>query len=244
MIFAGKRFIAITALAALFAGPVFAGDIAAFQPIGFSRDGSVFAFEEYGIQDGSGFPYANIFMIDTGKDTYLAGTPIRVRIDDEQQGLSAARSQAAAKATPLSKKHQLADQPGQLVAFNPLSEVSGDPHVLRYRAFASDPAVGKPFALAIDEFDGPAPAACKDFVAKVAGFRLNLKERDGVPVNELLYKDAHVPSSRNCPTGYRLGGVITYAPPQGQTVHVAMVLVLSHGFEGRDGRWIAIPLRP
>ncbi|MGV8936811.1 MAG: DUF2259 domain-containing protein [Allorhizobium sp.] len=240
----GKRIAVIATLAALCASRVFAGDIAAFQPLGFSSDGSVFAFEEYGIQDGSGFPYANIYAIDTISDKYLAGTPIRVRIDDENEGLSAARAQVFSKAAPLLKNHHLADQPGQLVAFNPLSEVASDAHMLRYLAFATDPAVGKPFTLAIDEFSETAPAVCKDFVAKVTGFRLKLKERDGVPANVLLYKDDHVPSSRNCPTGYRLGGVVTYAPAKGKTIHVALVLVLSHGFEGRDGRWIAVPLRP
>jgi len=65
------------------AAPAVAGDIAALQSIGFSVDGSVYAFEEYGIQDGSGFPYSNIYVIDTVKDVYLPGTPIRVRLDDE-----------------------------------------------------------------------------------------------------------------------------------------------------------------
>ncbi|MGE6786024.1 DUF2259 domain-containing protein, partial [Ensifer adhaerens] len=42
--------------AAATASPALAGDYAALQPIGFSADGNVFAFEEYGVQDGSGFP--------------------------------------------------------------------------------------------------------------------------------------------------------------------------------------------
>nr|WP_272210755.1 DUF2259 domain-containing protein [Marinicella sp. W31]MDC2876669.1 DUF2259 domain-containing protein [Marinicella sp. W31] len=39
-----------------------AGDFATFTPLGFSDDGSVFAFEEFGVEDGSGFPYSNIFL--------------------------------------------------------------------------------------------------------------------------------------------------------------------------------------
>lgn len=54
-----------------------AGDYAAFQPIGFSSDGYVFAFEEYGVQDGSGFPYSTIYVIDTRNDTFLPGAPVR-----------------------------------------------------------------------------------------------------------------------------------------------------------------------
>jgi predicted secreted protein len=40
-----------------------AGDYAYRDILGFSSDGKSFAFEEYGVQDGSGFPYANIFVV-------------------------------------------------------------------------------------------------------------------------------------------------------------------------------------
>ena len=59
-----------------------AGDMATVQILGFSDDGGIFAFEEYGVQDGSGFPYANRYYIDTANDTFLHGTPVRERLDD------------------------------------------------------------------------------------------------------------------------------------------------------------------
>ena len=45
-----------------------AGDFAKREIHGFSVDGGLFAFEEYGVQDGSGFPYSNIYVIDTATD--------------------------------------------------------------------------------------------------------------------------------------------------------------------------------
>lgn len=236
--------LAAAVLAALLAGPVSAGDIAAFSPIGFSPDGSIFAFEEYGIQDGSGFPYSNIYAINTVDDTFLPGTPIRTRIDNEEAGVGAARAQSLAQAQAWIAKHRLADFPGQIVAFDPVSEVSADPHRIRYRAFPAEPAFGEPFTLQIEELEEAPPAACKDVVKAVKGFRLLLTERDGAAVKETVYEDGHVPASRNCPTGYRLGGVMTYQPTNGDTLHMALVMVMSHGFEGRDGRWIALPVRP
>ncbi|TGW02055.1 DUF2259 domain-containing protein, partial [Mesorhizobium sp. M2D.F.Ca.ET.145.01.1.1] len=74
-----------------------AGDVAELEILGFTRDGSVFAFEEYGVQDGSGFPYANRYYIDTSSDSFLKGTPIRVRLDDENATFDAARVQARQK---------------------------------------------------------------------------------------------------------------------------------------------------
>jgi hypothetical protein len=62
--------------------------------LGFSADGGVFAFEQYGVQDGSGFPYAERFYIDVDNDSWLPGTPIRVRIDDETASVEDARQEA------------------------------------------------------------------------------------------------------------------------------------------------------
>ena len=50
-----------------------AGDVAELEILGFTGDGGVFAFEEYGVQDGSGFPYANRYYIDTADDTFSQG---------------------------------------------------------------------------------------------------------------------------------------------------------------------------
>ena len=55
-----------------------AGEFAEFRPIGFSADGKVFAFEEFGVQDGSGFAFANRFFIDTTDDSFLPGSTVRV----------------------------------------------------------------------------------------------------------------------------------------------------------------------
>ena len=58
--------------------PALAGDRALFQPIGFSADGRYFAFEEYGVQDGSGFPYSNTYILDLPADKWVNGTPVRM----------------------------------------------------------------------------------------------------------------------------------------------------------------------
>lgn len=224
--------------------PAIAGDMAAVQSIGFSGDGSVYAFEEYGIQDGSGFPYSNIYMIDTVKDAYLPGTPIRIRLDDENVGLSDARRAAMEKAQPLIAKYELGDNPGSLVAFNPVSEMNVEKHELRYLEYPADPAFGQAYTLKIEEFSVAPSGSCVGQVDALAAFRLRLTEKDGSPADELVYADKTVPASRGCTVGYRLGGAVTYSPLGGAALHMALVNVLSHGFEGNDGRWIAVPVRP
>ncbi|MEM8542235.1 MAG: DUF2259 domain-containing protein, partial [Pseudomonadota bacterium] len=89
--------IVCTSTLVLSASSAFAGDFANLNVLGFSADGNIFAFEEYGVQDGSGFPYANRFYIDTNTDQFIGGSPIRVRIEDETVDVSQARSDAAAQ---------------------------------------------------------------------------------------------------------------------------------------------------
>lgn len=221
-----------------------AGDFASFQPIGFSADGGVFAFEEYGVQDGSGFPYSNIFFLDTRKDTFLPGTPIRLRIDEDNTSLAKVRAQTAAKAAPLVEKFDLGANPGLLAAFNPITEVEGDAHRLSYQQYAVDPPVGGDFTLALTEIPFEPSAQCKDVTPQSIGFRLAFQAEDGKPSDRVLHTDTAIPDSRKCPTGYRIGGVMVYNPQEGEPVHVALVQVLSYGFEGRDGRWIAVPVAP
>ena len=96
-----------------------AGDVAELEILGFTRDGGVFAFEEYGVQDGSGFPYANRYYIDTTGDTFLEGTPIRIRLDDETTTLDAARLQARQKGEAIVKQAELAANRGITAGANP-----------------------------------------------------------------------------------------------------------------------------
>ncbi|MBP1851045.1 DUF2259 domain-containing protein [Rhizobium halophytocola] len=240
----GKRVIAILIGVWLGSAGAHAADIAHFSPLGFSADGKVFAFEQFGVQDGSGFPYSDIFFVNTDNDTFVAGTPLRLRIDNESATLSDARRQNMDKARDLIDRFAITDHPGQLVALNPFGELDNDPHELRYRAVAADPPFGGAYRLSLEEFDQEPPAGCENLAETIKGFRLRLTETDGKTSDVLLHEDGPVPKSRNCPLGYRIAGAMTYHEGGESTVQVALVMVISQGFEGHDGRWIAVPFRP
>ncbi|RVD32276.1 DUF2259 domain-containing protein, partial [Mesorhizobium sp. M4B.F.Ca.ET.019.03.1.1] len=105
-----------------------AGDVAELEILGFSQDGGVFAFEEFGVQDGSGFPYANRYYIDTSGDSFLKDTPIRVRLDDEAATLDQARLQARQKGEAIVGQAELAANRGITAGFNAITELSADPY--------------------------------------------------------------------------------------------------------------------
>jgi len=234
----------VTAMAAallatvLVAVPSRAGDLAAVEVLGFSADGSVFAFEEYGVQDGSGFPYAHRFYINTANDKFLAGTPIRVLIEDEFATVQNARATARARGEKIMKDATLTANRGHLAGFNAVTELNADPYRMIVNPRPVFSPVDAPLEFRLEEFQVEAPARCDGF-GDIAGFRL-LKMRP-VPGGkiELRHEDATIPLSRGCPQGYRLGGIQTFFPQTGKAAYAVLIAIQRFGFEGPDFRWIA-----
>ena len=223
------------------AGNASAGDTASRNVLGYSPDGKVFAFEEYGVSDGSGFPYYSIYFIDTAQDKFLPGTPIRVRVEEEGP-LGKVRDMARAKAAALVTKYQLADNPGVIVAYNPPSEIDSDPHKLRFFSYVSAPPHDYRNTLVLTVKDFPVAPDCAGFADSYHGFTLSLTEYQGQPMDKVVHDDVNVPKSRLCPNDYRIGAVISSEIREMPLI--AMILVGSYGFEGNDRRWIAVPIDP
>jgi predicted secreted protein len=219
-----------------------AGDFAQFRSLGFSKDGSVFAFEQFGIQDGSGFPYAERYFIHTKTDTFVKPSPFKIRLDDENASMSDARDIVANASAALMAQYDIGAVPAIIAAFNPSTEVSSNGSQLSYQPFAYEPNSNDPYQLMLKTYPLPAKGICADMQDQAIGFELQLKTAsDALPVT--LHQDATVPKSRYCPVDYRVGGVLIYDNFGQKSIHVALVLVKSLGFEGPDGRWIAIPHR-
>lgn len=222
--------------------PSHAAEFSEFRPIGFSADGAVFAFEEFGVQDGSGFPFANRFFINTATDSFLPGSTVRVTIEDEQKTIADARASAAAQSSGLEKLYSFSANPGVIAAFNPVSEIDNDARQLRYMPMSMVPEFFGAYSARLTEKQIPIAAACNSATETTLGFRLEMTEVNGKPASIVLHDDVSVPKSRNCPRGYRLGGVITHFA-DGIWTHAFLVLFRSFGFEGEHGRWIAVTRR-
>lgn len=219
-----------------------AGDAAEFKSHGFSGDerGRYFVFEEFGRQDGSGFPYSNIFMIDLAKDKWVDGTPVRVRLENESASVLQARAQALSQASPLIQDHDVS-QSGALLAASPINEV-GEKRRLSFRQIVN-PMLGNngesPHRLDLFVEDVKDQNQCGLEGGMVKGFALELTKPDGGRIS--LHRDKIAPISRGCPMDYHL--IAVYAPSRYRhlTYAVALVGVFSKGFEGPDLRYIAVP---
>jgi predicted secreted protein len=218
-----------------------AGDTASLNVLGYSPDGKVFAFEEYGVSDGAGFPYSNIYFIDIIEDKFLPDTPIRVHMEEEGP-LGKVRDMARSKAAALTAKYLLADNPGVIVAYNPPSEIDSDPGKIRYYRYVSAPPHDYTDTLVLKEKDFPISKDCAGFADSYKGFTLRLTEYQGQPMDKVLHDDASVPKSRLCPNEYRIGAVVSSEIRD--VTPMAMILVGTYGFEGNDRRWIAVPVNP
>jgi predicted secreted protein len=216
-----------------------AGDQADREIIGFSPDGSTFAFEEYGVEDGSGFAYSNIFIIETDSDEWVEGTPIRVRWQDELATLDQARLQARAQAEPILDDHQIR-QDFFLVASNPVTETSANPHEVR---FIPRPMVGNSleWSVALTEKELPAPDCPEGMGGPFQGFMLTLIDPD--ESERTIHNDAAIPASRKCPLSYGISDVITFYPDGGEPVLVVIVNIFALGFEGQNRRFLAVTTR-
>jgi len=56
---------------------LFAGDAATFASLGQSPEGRYFAFAQFGEQDGSGYPYAEIYIVDVKQNAFVPGGVIK-----------------------------------------------------------------------------------------------------------------------------------------------------------------------
>lgn len=204
--------------------------------IGFSMDGGHFAFEEYGVQDGSGFPYANIYIINLKTDQWVKGSPIRVTVRDENATAHAARHQALTEAAPLIEKYGTV-QPIKLLASNAVGERVTSPHKMTFKRFHN---LSTLWSVQLTEIDIEQPGECKPY-SPVRGFALSTKiEGKGQAVE--AYRDKKLPKSRGCPESYKLADVIAFGENENAPV-VVLVHKLTFGFEGRDARFIAVPVK-
>ena len=67
----GKKHVYLLAIFLLTPGFLSAGDIAVFQNLGFSKDSRYFLFAQYGIDDVSASPYADMFLVDVNKNRFV-----------------------------------------------------------------------------------------------------------------------------------------------------------------------------
>lgn len=233
------RTIATLALT-LSAGCVFAGDIAEFRPLGFSESGRYCAFAQVGIQDGSGFPYADLAVVDVAKNAMVASQ--HVEIPDESGGKAEDALRKAIAQIKLSRYGIKKEaEPGQDLLWRDTAD-AGPAEPLRFSF--EEPGHGGStegvpyYEVILAETKAPAPKD-EPFCEEQGGprlLKLSLVGREETDKSvQVLQEDNRLPKSRACPFGYRVRRLTAY----GGGVVVA-VSYQRPGFEGPDTRYLVV----
>lgn len=250
-----------------------AAELSRSHVLGFSGNGRYFVFEEFGIQDGSGIPYANLYVIDVETDRWLKGTPIRLKgteaeslalerslsedgITDQQQierrfeaALEDKRNEVKTKAA--SVLAAIGDLwPAFQQAHNPPFEFTSDAKTVRfsgvgYQNLVNSEHTAKGWQLEVEEKVFPATENCFSLYENMKGFTLTLtNEKSGAKT--VLNNDTRIPNSRSCPQGYHIEEVLTFPRGGGRFSLAVLIRYGRPGFEGPDGRLLAVtkPVTP
>lgn len=236
-----KNIAVVSLLAAilLLAANCFAGDYATLHVIGFSNDGRYLAFEEYGTQDGSGFPYSNYYFVDTARNSYAASR-VTVTIEKETATETAARKRASSLAAKKLKQFGIVrGNVGKLVVSHMMTDLTFDSvgekpsKVVKFAEEIGSMYRRGDFELALTQ----TPVKTKDCEVfedetKLLELKLANNEDD---TSKFLQKDTVLPESRGCAMDYRLQDVYLY-----KDLIAVFVGVFTRGFEGPDMRFMAV----
>ena len=210
---------AVALLTLLLLGLARAGDAATLEFWGFSPDGKYLAFEQYGVRDGSGFPYAELYVVEVGGNTLVAGA--NVVIQSERAGLRAARQRALAQIQAALRRYRIVR--GNQGRF---AGAVGKNSALQRLEFSS-------YTLELTTSDAPSPGNCLTDRPKLLELRLLTGRGERV-----LQRDRRLPASRACAYDYQIHSVFVL----GSSLAV-FVQVTRDGFEGPDLRWMVVTAR-
>ncbi len=215
-----------------------AADAAKRSILGFSPDGAYFAFEEYGVQDGSGFPYSNLYIIESETDEWLRGTPVRALIRRESAKLIEVRNLMHRRGDPFLWRLKIG-RTGQQILSDPAEKAEEAARFVAFTVPDKDGAFGLgSVRLRLSEFAVEADHCA--FVGRPPkGFSLILEDSNGQPLR-ILQEDKGLPKSRGCALRYGISDVLVYPRPGLGPVLIVMVSVYRFGFEGLDRRFMAI----
>jgi len=219
----------------LLTAKAWAGDAAQLNFLGFAEDGKHLAFQEYGVEDGSGFAFANSYFIDVAANKY-ADNPIRTTSDSARNPLSAQaiRLVNLGQSTDRLKKLDIVtDNVGQHVIAHVLNDVGVEAKQVQFAS--ATPLTGLAYNTYTIKLDVQETDMDCFGLGKAKIFTLKLIN-DKTEQEKVLQKDDDVPKSRGCPLDYRIQSVYLYQ----QKSLVIFLNMFLPGFEGQSMRYLAV----
>ena len=232
-------------------GPALAGHYTHDRVLGFSGEGRYFAFKTYGLQRGSGLPFANLYVLDVARDAWVSGTPLRTRRGEEMMAeveaapfaaLADVRAELMQRAGPVLERHGI-QRPATVIYAAGIGQTHGAAETVQVAVPHPDDPTAAPWGGFELTLEGIAVAGGSSSCTEpetLRGYRLTMT-LPGTDA-QVLHEDRTIPASRGCPQAYRLDAVLSAGYPQAERPMVALISVWGQGFEGLERNVIALPL--
>ena len=215
-----KKLLLALCLALSIAPMSHAAEASHLELIGFSKNGAFVAFTQFGVQDGSGFPYAYTSFVGVKNNRLEAELGGVLEVDSAT--IEQARAKTRVQVVAAMRKYSIiAGNQGRFIAVTP-------PHMYTTISefFAFDRTYGlsiatKPAISTVEYCNAPPQLL-------IVKLMVSGKTRD-------LQRDTRLPASRDCAYGYELRSAHLY----GRSLAV-FVSYQTLGFEGADSRWMVV----
>ena len=244
---AGVLLLAATSLAA-------AGDSALRKVLGFSPDGTTFAFEQYANYYDSMESFIEIQIIDTRSDSFINGTPFTARIGEvDQRDADVVRAEFLKKAKPTLERLKIGEAGNHFPGKPSIDLDEPGIYQMKESPLAKTQEFtlpgGRKAKLAIGE-TALGKASCYGAGGRgmfgsviVQGVTLTLSLDGGEPI--VLQSDKRLPKSRRCVTEYGIAEAWLHEAADGtQTLAVLLETVDAHEFHaGPNRRFMAVTKR-
>jgi len=239
------------ALGLWLAAPALAGHFTHDRILGFSQDGRYFAFKTYGLQRGSGLPFANLFVLDVSRDAWVSGTPLRANRGEETMAeveeapftaLSEVRAELMQRAQPVLARYGI-ERPATVLFAAGIGQAYEAATTVHVTLPNPDDPTAAPWGgldLTLDSIAMPGGATRCTRPEDLRGYRVTLALPGAAP--QTVHEDRSIPASRGCPQAYRLDAIVSAGFPQAGRSLVALISVWGQGFEGLSRHVIALPI--
>lgn len=230
---------AVATLAGISLALAQASERADLDIVGFSPDGAFFAFLQSGKQDGSNFPFADLIVVESGKDGTARDTPVRFVLQDANGTPEAALMRLEADTWPLVRQVNVGLRGRVLWRHDP----PGPDNVER-RAVVDLPKIG-PATIRLTQTPITGAEGCTAPDRTPLALRIDLFDGNNAPVKRLTGERTGQ-DRPDCPIAYGIVDVriLEVAKPgngQGTTTTLAVtVAVFRPGLEGNSRRFMAV----
>lgn len=230
---AGRLFVAVL----LGAGVAEGNFASSVEFLGFSDDGGYFAWEQYGIQDGSGFPFSSVTVQETEGGAVVWSR--RIMLEDDRQDLERAREMCRMEARKAMAGFSSVWLPGVLCVHHPPTDLSAPGDSVRFhsRLFAPGYAIGdRTVVLSTRAVTGSELEESWGLVPVL----LSVSVRDNsLGVTRVVMQDDDLAGDRSYTTGYGIESVWAL----GDSVFAVSIAMTTLGFEGQDLSYMLVGWR-